>query len=679
MIYILRLLLLLITLISSSGSLYGLESNWGISDASKVRLISPLSHNNNKDKIILGLEYHLEPEWKTYWQSPGEGGFPQELSWNKSTNVSSIDIDWPTPSEFEILGIKSIGYQEEVIFPLTVHLIDPQQPTSINLSINYLTCKEICIPGNANLDIEIPAGNGVPTNYFFTIEKALSSLPQRNINLTSFSGFNITTSADKEITSINLEATTKSFFYNPKLYLHTPFGLPVIEPVLDYSLDQSTLNATFYFDRELITKDSFEISALLVDQNHNFLFNTNLNINKLDNISYSNKFLFYFTIALLGGLILNVMPCVFPVLSIKLLAVLENQQKTTRISFLITSFGIVTSFILLALIFLIMQRANMTVAWGMQFQQPYYLLIIAFVLAVFMLNMFGLFEFRTPQLVYFSRFKLIGHNKFIKDFFNGFFATIMATPCSAPFVGTAITVAFTQSSFILISIFFAMGIGMSIPYLVVALFPALVSFLPKPGKWMQYVKCFLGILLLLTLIWIANIILNHFNYYFIIASIFLLIVIIFFTIRYSQSFIFIVITLFIFLSLPLFSFFKQQHYETVGEGWQDFFAIQIEDLISNNEIVFLDITADWCATCQFNKINVLNNKEVIKAFNKNNIIKVRADWTRPNKQIDMFLNKHNRFGIPFNAFFSKNYPRGIILSELLSEKKILEAIKQIKQ
>ena len=175
MIYILQLFFLLITFISSSGSLYGLESNWGISEASKVRLISPLSHNNNKDKIILGLEYHLEPEWKTYWQSPGEGGFPQELSWNKSTNVSNIDIDWPTPSEFEILGIKSIGYQEEVIFPLTVHLIDSQQPTSINLSINYLTCKEICIPGNANLYLEIPAGNGVPTNYFFTIEKTESA------------------------------------------------------------------------------------------------------------------------------------------------------------------------------------------------------------------------------------------------------------------------------------------------------------------------------------------------------------------------------------------------------------------------------------------------------------------------------------------------------------------------
>jgi len=675
-IYILQLFFLVITFVSSPGSLYGLESDWGISEASKVRLISPLSHNNNKDKIILGLEYYLEPEWKTYWQSPGDGGFPQELSWNKSSNVSSIKIDWPIPSEFEILEIKSIGYQEKVIFPLTVHLIDPTQSTLINLSINYLTCKEICIPGNAKLVLEIPAGNGTPTNYFFTIEKTLSSLPQKNINLTSYSDFNIIVSADKEISSINLKATTKFFFDKPKLYLHTPFGLPVIEPVLDYSFDQKTLNATFYFDRELITTNSFEISALLVDQNQNFLFNTNSNINELDNVSYSNKFLFYFAIALLGGLILNVMPCVFPVLSIKLLSVLENQQKRTRISFLITSFGIVTSFILLGLIFLIMQQADMTVAWGMQFQQPYYLLIIAFVLAVFMLNMFGLFEFRTPQLVYFSRFS---HNKFIKDFFNGFFATIMATPCSAPFVGTAITVAFTQSSFILISIFFAMGIGMSIPYLFVAVFPALVSFLPKPGKWMQYVKYFLGILLLFTLIWIANIILNHFNYYFIIVSIFLLIVTIFFTIKYSQNFVIFFITLFIFLSLPLFSFFKEQNYKNVEKGWQDFFAIQIEDLISNNNIVFLDITADWCATCQFNKINVLNNKEVIKAFKKNKIIKVRADWTRPNKKIDIFLNKHNRFGIPFNAFFSKNYPHGIILSELLSEKKILDAIKKIKQ
>ena len=224
-----------------------------------------------------------------------------------------------------------------------------------------------------------------------------------------------------------------------------------------------------------------------------------------------------------------------------------------------------------------------------------------------------------------------------------------------------------------------MGVGMSIPYLVVALFPSLVSFLPKPGKWMQYLKYFLGILLLLTLIWIGNIILNHFNYYFIVASIILLILTIFFIIRYSQNFIIFVITLFIFLSLPLFNFFKQYQNEVIEEGWQDFFAVEIEEIISKNDLVFLDITADWCATCQFNKINVLNNKEVIKAFNKNNIIKVRADWTRPNKKIDIFLNKHNKFGIPFNAFFSKNYPRGIILSELLSEKRILEAINKIQQ
>ena len=134
----------------------------------------------------------------------------------------------------------------------------------------------------------------------------------------------------------------------------------------------------------------------------------------------------------------------------------------------------------------------------------------------------------------------------------------------------------------------------------------------------------------------------------------------------------------IFFILPNFSYFKFD--QKIQElDWIDLTTVELNEYIHSNSIVFVDISADWCATCQFNKINVLNNKKVIKTFNKNKIIKVRADWTRPNKQVDIFLNKHNRFGVPFNAFFSKNYPRGIILSELLSEKKILEAIKQIKQ
>ena len=146
-----------------------------------------------------------------------------------------------------------------------------------------------------------------------------------------------------------------------------------------------------------------------------------------------------------------------------------------------------------------------------------------------------------------------------------------------------------------------------------------------------------------------------------------------------QKNIVIIIVLFMIFSSSSLKFFKQNIIIDNEKDWLNFFEVDVDKFINNNQLVFLDITADWCATCQFNKLNVLNSERVIQLFKDNKVFLLRADWTRPNKQIDIFLNKHNRFGIPFNAFFSKNYPRGIILSELLSEKRILEVIKQIKQ
>ncbi len=675
--YILHFFYLFIILFNSF-SLHALDSNWGESEVSKVRLISPLSHNNNQNNIKIGLEYQLKPGWKTYWLSPGEGGFPQELNWDKSTNVKNIKVDWPTPKEFEILGIKSLGYYDKVIFPLTIELNDPSKNSLISLSVNYLVCKEICIPGKADLELIIPAGNAKPTSYFHAIEKALSSLPQKNIDLTNVSNFNINVFSDKKTTSFNFQIDTKSFFINPKIYLHTPFGLPLVNPILDYSFDYKNMKAIFNFNNELITKKSFEISALLIDENHNFQYIKELEINKLDSLNFSNKLLFYIFTALIGGLILNIMPCVFPILSIKLLSVLQSKSKDTRISFLITALGIVTSFLFISVVFFILRQANISVAWGMQFQHPYFLIIITFILSCFMLNMFGLFEFKTPQFINSVFFIKNNQNKFTKDFFNGFFATVLATPCSAPFVGTAITAAFTESNVVMFAIFTSMGVGMSLPYLLITIFPSLVSLLPKPGVWMQYVKYFLGFLLFLTILWVINILLNHLNYYFIFTALIVFILTIFFLIKYKHSLLIILIGFVSFFVLLQFEFFNQNQLEKNYIGWQNFNEVQVNNLIKDNNLIFIDITADWCATCQFNKVNVLNNKKIIELLDNNNVVKIRGDWTIPNEKIEMFLNKNNRYGIPFNAFYSKNFPNGIILSELLSEKEIFEAINKLK-
>ena len=428
----------------------------------------------------------------------------------------------------------------------------------------------------------------------------------------------------------------------------------------------------------MISEDSFPLEVVLKDVNHNFEYLLSAQITKDISNSKMNTFIFYILISLLAGLILNVMPCVFPILSIKLMSVFTVDKGTARVSFLTVALGIVSSFFLLGICFLVLQYFNFSIAWGMQFQKPYFLIFITLIIFLFMMNMFGQFQINLPQHFSNIAFVGVGNKSFFKDFFNGFFATLMATPCSAPFVGTAITAAFTQNYITGMSIFLFMGIGMASPYLLIALFPKLVNFLPKPGIWMIYVKYFLGLLLFATVVWLSNILLNFFNIYFLVISLFVLLVI-----TYRRKFplfkntITIASIIFIFFSTSL-QIFQQHSSSTEEKDWVSFFTVDIDQLVAQDKIIFLDITADWCATCQFNKINVLNSDNIIKQFKDNSVTLIRADWTKPNERVNLFLEKYDRFGIPFNAFFSKKFPDGILLSELLSEKEIVNAINKIK-
>ena len=675
---LLKKAILIILICSFNSSALSLSSEWSQAEVSKVRLISPFTKNNNQNEFIIGLQYKMEPGWKTYWKSPGDGGFAQDIIWEKSKNINSIEIEWPKPKSFEILGLNSIGYEDEVVFPLLVNIKDKSKITNIDISINYLTCKDICIPGNARIFLDIPVGKAKSTKYYHLIEKTKSTLPQTSLVLSYINNFDSKAYKNDKNILLEVKAKTNKYFENPNIFIHTPFGLPIEEYVVDYSLEKKSLTASFNFDIKLFTEEIFDIEVLLTDKNHNFLFNKEIKLEKFNQNQFIEKKIFiYLLISFLGGLILNIMPCVLPILSIKLMSIITNDFNRARSSFLITSFGIISSFILLGLIFLFLQSLNIPISWGMQFQQPYFLMIITSIIFLFMMNLFNQFEFQIPNFVNRINFISKSSSSHSKDFFNGFFATVLATPCSAPFVGTAITAAFTQHSIVSISIFFFMGVGMSVPYITIALFPKLISFLPKPGKWMQYVKFFLGFLLLLTTVWLSNILLNFFNYFFLISIFLLLLILIYLRKVHFFKNSFSVIILLIFFSLPLFGIFQQQQDKRTDQNWLNFNSINIEELISDNNIVFIDITADWCATCQYNKINVLNNKEVKDIFKKNNIILVRGDWTKPNEKINQFLNKYNRFGIPFNAFYSKRYSEGILLSELLSEKEILNNINKI--
>ncbi len=656
---------------------FALSSEWAVGETSKLRLISPYSQNSSKN-ITIGLEYQMQPGWKTYWKSPGDGGFAQNISWENSSNISDVKILWPTPIKFEILGLTSLGYQDNVTFPLEIEIENEFQDINLDLHVNYLICKEICIPGDARIFLDIPAGEKKINDNYFDVEQALSKLPEKDFSRTYLKNINANVLEGENLSTIRLQIESEKIFFNPEIFLHTPFGLPVVQHTISYSANNKSITAEFDFNKKLISEDSFPLEVVLKDVNHNFEHLLSAQITKDITNSPMNTFIFYILISLLAGLILNVMPCVFPILSIKLMSVFTVDQGTARVSFLTVALGIVSSFFLLGICFLVLQYFNFSIAWGMQFQKPYFLIFITLIIFLFMMNMFGQFQINLPQNFSNIAFAGLGNKSFFKDFFNGFFATLMATPCSAPFVGTAITAAFTQNYITGMSIFLFMGIGMASPYLLIALFPKLVNFLPKPGIWMIYVKYFLGLLLLATVVWLSNILLNFFNIYFLVISLFVLLVI-----TYRRKFplfkntITIASIIFIFFSTSLQIF--QQHSSSAEEkDWVSFFTVDIDQLVAQDKIIFLDITADWCATCQFNKINVLNSDNIIKQFKENNITLIRADWTKPNESVNLFLEKYDRFGIPFNAFFSKKFPDGILLSELLSEKEIVNAINKIK-
>ena len=656
---------------------FALSSEWAVGETSKLRLISPYSQNSSKN-ITIGLEYQMQPGWKTYWKSPGDGGFAQNISWENSSNISDVKILWPTPIKFEILGLTSLGYQDNVTFPLEIEIENEFQDINLDLHVNYLICKEICIPGDARIFLDIPAGEKKINDNYFDVEQALSKLPEKDFSRTYLKNINANVLEGENLSTIRLQIESEKIFFNPEIFLHTPFGLPVVQHTISYSANNKLITAEFDFNKKLISEDSFPLEVVLKDVNHNFEHLLSAQITKDISNSTMNTFIFYILISLLAGLILNVMPCVFPILSIKLMSVFTVDQGTARVSFLTVALGIVSSFFLLGVCFLVLQYFNFSIAWGMQFQKPYFLIFITLIIFLFMMNMFGQFQINLPQNFSNIAFAGLGNKSFFKDFFNGFFATLMATPCSAPFVGTAITAAFTQNYITGMSIFLFMGIGMASPYLLIALFPKLVNFLPKPGIWMIYVKYFLGLLLLATVVWLSNILLNFFNIYFLVISLFVLIVI-----TYRRKFplfkntITIASIIFIFFSTSLQIF--QQHSSSAEEkDWVSFFTVDIDQLVAQDKIIFLDITADWCATCQFNKINVLNSDNIIKQFKDNSVTLIRADWTKPNERVNLFLEKYDRFGIPFNAFFSKKFPDGILLSELLSEKEIVNAINKIK-
>jgi suppressor for copper-sensitivity B len=392
-------------------------------------------------------------------------------------------------------------------------------------------------------------------------------------------------------------------------------------------------------------------------------------------------------LAIFGGAILNIMPCVLPVLSIKLISVIrhsESEISHIRFSFLSTIIGILSCFVVFALCASIIKLTGNSLGWGLQFQNPYFLIFLIVILIIFVGNLLGVFEINFDRFLATTLNKKISNeeekkNIFLPNFLSGILAVLLATPCSAPFLGAAISFALVQSFFVIFLIFFFIGIGFSLPYFILIFAPKLVYILPRPGNWMIQIKQLMAGLLAATVIWLIYVLSHNIGALpAFLAGIIAVAILACFKIKMEFLKFLAIATLVISSFLLPMKLQKQQKIskDSYESFWIEFDEAKLHQLIIEGKTVVVDITADWCLSCKFNKIRVLQNKEVIAKLNGGDIIAMRGDITKPNEEIINFLHKNNRFAIPFNAVYGPKAPDGLLASELLTKKELFELIEK---
>jgi len=635
--------------------------------------------------LSAGIQLTLAEGWKTYWRSPGEVGLPPEIDWSASRNVLGAEAQFPAPLRFRAFGIENFGYKDAVTFPIRIEIEDAGAPVQLNERMALLICSDICLPADIELSLALPMGSGIDRAAAAEIATWAARVPVDP----EFGGVSETRahlSADGA--ALTVELTRAQGWTGPDVFPeygeYTAFGAPDIRlspdgtrlwarlPILTLDEAPGDLWLT-------VTDGSLAVTATVVP-----LVATELPPPyRVEAEPRSGTILAtMLLVAFLGGLILNAMPCVLPVLSIKLASAMKHSDRSAaqvRAGFLMTVLGTMAFFWFLAAVTLALQATGYAVGWGVQFQNPFFLIVLFFVLAFFAANLFGAFEIVVPSGAM-TRLARIGSNGYAGDVATGAFAAILATPCSAPLLGTALAFALTGSSIDVVLIFTAMGLGLALPYLAISVWPGLIRALPRPGRWMTGLKIVLGLMLVATAAWIVWVLAGVTSgalALVVTGLVLAAIVVVLQAHRLTRVVSAAALALMAITAIAMPVVLTPDLRTTASTEtvpWTTFERAAIPRLVAEGQTVFLDITADWCLTCKANKSLVIDRSPVADVLNRPDVTPMQGDWTRPDPAIQAFLESHDRFGIPFNMVFGPAAPDGILLPEVLTSDSVLEAI-----
>jgi thiol:disulfide interchange protein DsbD len=652
----------------------------------KAQLVADTQHIEPGQKFRLGVLYTIVPKWHIYWKYAGDAGIPTQIDWQLPPGFQAGPLQWPLPTrEQEPGGLEVFDYNNEVLLFTEVQAPAqlPAGPIELAAKSNWLVCERECVPGDAQLSLKLNDGGQGPVNQD-NFSKYSASVPKTGSPPAGYSVSMKPSGSQLVVEFTGVPQGSRLDFLpvppdNVVLNHGKQAGNSVVLSVdggvaLDRLKGVAVVRAdgkTDAFDVELQTGGQAAANASGVSADL---------LGVLQAVAF----------ALVGGLILNVMPCVLPVISLKIFGFVseagERPDKAFRLA-LAFSAGILGCFAILAAIVTFFRAIGAQVGWGFQFQDYRFVLAIACLVFGFALNLFGVFELTVSARSTGGLAKLAAGGGYGGAFFQGAFATILATPCTAPFLGTASAFAFTQPAWATFLIFFSIGIGMALPYLLLAVQPKWLRYLPKPGQWMVRLKQLLGFLLLATLLWLSWIVgrLRGVDGMVELGGLLLIIGLLawikgsFWTPMSSvRSRALAAMSMVAVLVIAIGSYFFVTAPSQLP--WQAFSQQSLDNALQSGRPVFVDFTADWCITCKANERFALDTTAVRQAFAQHQVVVLRADWTHGDPEITQILKEHGRAGVPMYLFYPGGKDRPpVVLPELISSQTVLDAMKASSQ
>ncbi|MBI5471762.1 MAG: thioredoxin family protein [Ignavibacteriae bacterium] len=709
----------------------------------KVSLLSEVKTVQPGVPFTVGILMKMDKDWHTYWKNPGESGLPTEIAWKLPAGFTAGEIQWPLPHKYNESGdVLTYGYENESMLLVEITPatnVAAGSRVTLKADVSWLECEKLCVPGSASVELQLSvaadASEKINQNL---LAKYRSQIPLR---YESAGDLGISSDAKNGTVTITLQSREKKLaksnvspdFYpeplDPVTMSRTEVAFDPAETKLSVRLSSEekiagpkTLKGVVVYQLEGGDRRGIAIDVPLSEEFCSTLGATSSDATTKDGGFLDQKFTtietaqqqplyMYILFAIIGGLLLNIMPCVLPVIALKIFGLVKmagNQPRQIRKLGWFFSLGILASFLSIALVVLLLKSAGESVGWGFQFQEPLFVIAMSTIVFAFGLSLFGVFEITVPSFAVSGVSRVASKadsetHGFAAPFAEGVFATILATPCTAPFLGSAMGFAFSQPAYIILILFAAVAFGMALPYLILTTKPAWMKFLPKPGEWMVTAKQFMGFLMMATLLWLLHVLGSQLGMEAVVwTGAFLLFVGIacwmigrFATLTATRARYFSTWAAALLLVVAGYMFFigdilkaRDVLTSTAQAGvasaessgkiaWEPFTVEALETHLGNKRTVFIDFTAEWCLTCKVNEKSVLADQSVIDAVKQRNIVAMKADWTTRNETITKLLAKFGRSGVPLYVVFPKDRPtEPIVLPEVITTGIVLDALEK---